>query len=293
MSLPTSELDHVLYADSSVIIGLFECPVDHPLFKDSGPASGDLVVFPRSPVEIVQAGRRAVIADHSVMTLYNEGQEYKRKPLAAKGDRSLFLKFPRDVVVEALRETGQAHRALEHSPFRAAHSVCSCGAFLRARRLLQSLLQDSTVNPLALQESAYGLLYHAAANQPLALTKPGRRPRTEARHRKLVEDCQAFLASHFGEDLSLQEIATELATTPFHLSRVFSEHTGQTIHRQLMKLRLRASLDLLIDEPDRTLTDIGLDLRFATPSHFTARFRHSFGSTPGAFRRKRWGHTAN
>lgn len=52
-----------------------------------------------------------------------------------------------------------------------------------------------------------------------------------------------------------------------------------------MNLRLRAAVDEMIAEQGRRLTDISLDLGFATPSHFSKRFKDLFDASPGAFRR--------
>jgi len=40
----------------------------------------------------------------------------------------------------------------------------------------------------------------------------------------------------------------------------------------------------MIDNPRERLTDIGLDMGFATPSHFSQAFRRNFGFTPREFR---------
>lgn len=279
--------DRILYADETVCVGIFDCPRNHPLFTDSGPASGDLVVFPRDAVRIEQARREAVVADSRLVTLYNEKQEYRRRPVSHYGDRSLWLRFPRTAVVEAMLDAGKAHRGLESRPFETAASRCTAQTYLRARNLMRYLLEQNSADPLAVHEVTLGLLRSAVAMLPEAV-RPDmtHRPGTEKRHRRLVADCRALLGCRFTEPLTLQLIANELHTTPYHLSRVFSEHTGNTIHGHLMNLRLRASVDEMIAAPGRRLTDISLDLGFATPSHFSKRFKELFDSSPRAFRRR-------
>jgi AraC-like DNA-binding protein len=278
--------DRILYADETVCIGIFDCPRDHPMFPDSGPASGDLVVFPRDAVRIEQARREPVVADSRLVTLYNERQEYRRHPVSHYGDRSLWLRFPRAAVVEAMLDAGKAHRDLESRPFKAAASCCTAQTYLRARNLMRYLIEAGCADPLAVHESTLALLRSAVAALPEARRSgPAHRPVTELRHRRLVANCRALLGCRFREPLTLRIIASELHTTPFHLSRVFSEHTGSTIHEHLMNLRLRAAVDEMIAEQGRRLTDISLDLGFATPSHFSKRFKDLFDASPGAFRR--------
>ena len=110
------------------------------------------------------------------------------------------------------------------------------------------------------------------------------RPGTRQRHRQLAERCEAYLATCFDQPLTLESLATDLATTPFHLSRVFSGHCGRSIHQHLLQLRLRAAVDRMLDQPRASLTDLGLELGFATPSHFSNAFRNHFGVAPSRFR---------
>lgn len=283
---PRDALDQLMYADETVRIGLFDCPRDHPRFCDSGPASGDLVVFPRDAVEIAHPRRAPVVASPQVTTLYNRGQEYRRRALSPYGDRALWLHFRRETVIEALIDAGRTHPRLEHSPFAWTYSDCASTSYLKARQLLRLLREPRPVAAMAIVETASALLAETIRTAPRHEFPAARsRPATRARHRRLTRQCCELLASRFGEPLTLAGIARDLATTPFHLSRVFSRYSGQTLHAYLMSLRLRVAGDRLIEQPCR-LADISADLVFATPSHFSQRFRHTFGCSPSTFRRR-------
>jgi AraC-like DNA-binding protein len=70
---------------------------------------------------------------------------------------------------------------------------------------------------------------------------------------------------------------------------VFRHIVGVPIHRYLIRLRLRASLERLasVDEPGGAawdLTGLALDLGYSSHSHFTDSFVREFGLTPSAFR---------
>ena len=284
---PTADpLDRVLYGDDVVTIGLFDCPRSHPRFHDSGPASGDLLVFPRQAVEIEHPSREPIIAEPRVVTLYNHSQRYRRRPLSDYGDQSLWLRFDRAAVIDSMIDVGATHPALERSPFQWTHRRCDSSTYLEARALLRQLRQGPAADALAIQERAFALLRATlSGHSPPSRDVTARRPETRRRQRRLAARCKALLAQRFREPLTLSDIASELATTPFHLSRVFSQFEGQTLHACLMDLRLRAAVDSMIDAPDVRLTDIAIDHGFATPSHFSHRFRKHFGNTPAAFRR--------
>jgi AraC family transcriptional regulator len=69
------------------------------------------------------------------------------------------------------------------------------------------------------------------------------------------------------------------AVPPFHLSRIFRRETGLTLHRAIVRLRLREGLERLLDEPQQ-ISRIALDVGFSSHSHFTDAFRAEFGHSP-------------
>lgn len=99
----------------------------------------------------------------------------------------------------------------------------------------------------------------------------------------LVHEVKTFLAARFKETVTLQDIATAVYTSPYHLSRIFHKYTGFTIHNYLNQLRLRTALGYLA-QSDVQLTDVGLALGYSSHSHFTQAFRRTFGTAPSDFR---------
>jgi two-component system response regulator YesN len=111
------------------------------------------------------------------------------------------------------------------------------------------------------------------------------RPDTRQAHVDLVHAAKAFMATHFNEPISIDEIAQATHSSAFHLCRVFRNYTGKTLHHYLNQVRLKASLEF-VAERDISLTDIGLALGYASHSHFTNAFRQTFGSPPSTLRAK-------
>ena len=112
--------------------------------------------------------------------------------------------------------------------------------------------------------------------------QPGSRPATATSER--VHAAQELLERRFTEPLRLEEIASAVDTSPFHLCRQFRRATGWTMHRYLTHLRIAHALERLIDEPRVRLLDLALDLGFDGHSHFSAVFRRLVGRSPSAFR---------
>lgn len=95
-----------------------------------------------------------------------------------------------------------------------------------------------------------------------------------------VED---LLRNGFQENLTITDIAAQIAVHPAHLSKVFRQFHHQAIGDYLHKLRVQFACQQLAD-PAVALSAIANAAGFADQSHFTRVFKQCTGMTPGAFR---------
>lgn len=102
----------------------------------------------------------------------------------------------------------------------------------------------------------------------------------DRRIRRSVELMHAQLE----QDLSLKEIASASYLSPFHFVRVFKKLTGATPHAYLASIRTSRA-QLLLAEPNLSITEISSRVGYSSPSHFTKAFRQATGLTPRAFRK--------
>ena len=111
-----------------------------------------------------------------------------------------------------------------------------------------------------------------------------RRPlRPTARDRRRAVDAALFLDTHAHEPLDLERAAGAVGLSPWHFLRVFSRVLGVTPHQYLVRARLRRAARLLQDR-DRDVTDVALEVGFGDLSHFVRTFRRAAGIPPGRFR---------
>ena len=89
-----------------------------------------------------------------------------------------------------------------------------------------------------------------------------------------------------GRPWTVASLAERAGLSPGRLTVCFKAETGMTPHRYLMRRRIEAARALLRDS-DRSITDIGLELGFASGQHFATVFGALAGRSPGAFRRGR------
>jgi AraC-like DNA-binding protein len=109
---------------------------------------------------------------------------------------------------------------------------------------------------------------------PLQLPQPA-----DARACKVA----ALLDANPGEKLSLRKIATQAGASPRTIERLFRVETNMTFAKWRERLRLLRALRLLA--AGEAVTNVALDLGYASPSAFIAMFRRAFGTTPSRYYR--------
>lgn len=92
-----------------------------------------------------------------------------------------------------------------------------------------------------------------------------------------------YVESHFGETVTLQEVAAVSGVSRFHLTRAFREATGQPIMRYARGRRLTEAARILAKDAPDILT-VALDAGYGSHEAFTRAFREQFGVTPEAVR---------
>jgi AraC-like DNA-binding protein len=96
----------------------------------------------------------------------------------------------------------------------------------------------------------------------------------------------AYVTARLGEKLQLRQLAVLAGLSDCHFARAFKQSVGCPPHRYLMKQRVDAAAQLIM-QTDRPLADIALDVGFSDQSHFTRTFVQLLGETPRVYR---WRH---
>jgi AraC-like DNA-binding protein len=280
------EIDRPVYRGDRATIGAFRCPVGHPSFRDSGPTSGCLVVFPRTSVWIRHEGSARFLSDPTIVTIYNRAQRYERFPVSPDGDRCDWFSVP-DELAREIAGTFDPDAGESERPFRAEWAPSTAALYLQQRRLV-GRVERGECDALETEEEVIrivaAVLTRAHGRSPAALPTTGAAPR---RHRDLAAAARAELGRAPGANRSVHQLASTLGTSPFHLCRVFRSCTGVTMHEYRRDLRVRIGLELLQSGVDGTngISAVAHQLGFASHSHFVRATRRQLGQTPSALRR--------
>jgi AraC family transcriptional regulator len=137
----------------------------------------------------------------------------------------------------------------------------------------QDLLVDSVVTAL----SAHLLRSYAAPTEAHA----GLAGSNVAAIRRALE----FMRQPLDTRITLTELADASGISRFHLSRIFKKHFGLSPIAYIERTRIERAKNL-IQRAEMSLADVAQTVGFADQSHFTRRFKHYTGNTPGAYSRE-------
>ncbi len=98
-----------------------------------------------------------------------------------------------------------------------------------------------------------------------------------------VEAARRIIDTRFSEDLSMAEIAGELAIHPDYLRQLFVKWVGESPQRYLIRKRLDAACDLLRLNQESTAS-VADQVGISNPYYFSRLFHQRIGETPSHYR---------
>lgn len=286
---------HALHASRSVAVYDVCC---RPRDKQRGPEERPLshqIVFPRRGVFEFESRGEKLIADPNHVLFFNRDQPYRVAHPAGAGDDCTVFAFEDRLLRDALELVDprllDGASALSGSsdtlaqPFRFGHGLNDERTFLAHERL-RLAAQSSHSASLERDEAAVELLSAVlqSAYRSRGPATKAVRASTRALHSEVVQRASLFLATAFGDDASLDDVARAAYASPFHLARLFRREAGLSIHQYRHRLRLRAALARVADG-ETDLSQLALELGFSSHSHLTDAFRLAFGISPSECRK--------
>ena len=87
----------------------------------------------------------------------------------------------------------------------------------------------------------------------------------------------------YAQPLDIRALAGVAHVSPAHLIRTFRATFGETPHRYLQRRRVERAM-FLLRETERSITDVCLDVGFASLGTFSRTFREIVGVNPTEYR---------
>ncbi len=270
------KMEKVLLQDDLMSIGSFELSQDNSAFNQQGYVATPIFVFPKNSIWIQHEGKQSFVADTSIVNFYNQSQYYRRFGIDPAGDYCHWF-APSFDLIDNLMEPTQS----PESPFNYQNLGCSKHAFLLHLRILEHLRSDHETDRLTLQEWCVSL-FKMVISSGVPSKRSQENTKTHQHHRKLVEQTKQAILQQLEENISLAQLAAQVQSSPFHLSRIFKMICGYGLSEYRIQQRLRAVM-LSLQQGKGDLADLAVRYGFASHSHLSASFKHYFGSPPSQY----------
>jgi AraC-like DNA-binding protein len=103
-----------------------------------------------------------------------------------------------------------------------------------------------------------------------------------------VMNAREYIAEHYKEDISLNDLSSRLHVNKFHLLRSFKRYVGTTPNEFLIQTRLNKAKGFL-RTTNQSVTQIAAMVGIHNTSHFINLFKKHEQTTPGIYRRQWYG----
>jgi AraC family transcriptional regulator len=274
---------HWLFISSRLRISQWTCQSSEVGWSEPRSQPWHVLGFLHHGAFLFEVGGYASVMDPTSVMLLNPGQIYRTSHPFGCGDHGSAIVIDPELlttIISRCRPEISPDDGLAEPSF-PTHLVASSARGYLLQRVLFERLRRFGQGSLEIGGIALELIEESIRSSFLQRETRQRRPSTERDHRDRAEAAKALLVERYREPLRLEDIAGELAVSPFHLSRLFKRETGVPIHRYLNRLRLRDALER-VTLGCHDLTNLALDLGFSSHSHFTASFSREYGIPPSA-----------
>lgn len=105
--------------------------------------------------------------------------------------------------------------------------------------------------------------------------------RFESASRKyVVEQIMNYFEAHYGEKISLDQIAENMYLSPYYISKVFKSETGETPIRHLIDIRLSRAKEILESGDGGSIKEVAAAVGYDDAYHFSKLFKKKYGISP-------------
>lgn len=94
-----------------------------------------------------------------------------------------------------------------------------------------------------------------------------------------------YIHQHYGQELSVELLASTVFLSPDYLSRIFKKAMGKSLYQYIRQFRMEKASELLRNTTKKVI-DIGTETGYPNYSYFCQSFREYFGTSPDRYRQE-------
>lgn len=139
---------------------------------------------------------------------------------------------------------------------------------------------DAFIKTVDKTETKDEILYHLGT-QMIALTELVAKSKTQPQFSPHVRKSIAFINTHFSERITVRAIADDCGVSPDYLSRIFKKEMGEPVSAFVMRKKITAAKEYLVQ--GKSVSETAHLLGFSSASHFGKAFKVVCGLSPAAY----------
>lgn len=105
-----------------------------------------------------------------------------------------------------------------------------------------------------------------------------------SREEFIMDGIAAHLEYEYAKDVTLEKLADMACMDKFRFCRLFKERLGMSYTAYLNKIRVQNAAELL-RKSELNITEVALSVGYRSLEHFIRVFNHSYGVSPGEYKR--------
>lgn len=105
-----------------------------------------------------------------------------------------------------------------------------------------------------------------------------------SRSQRLVSKMIRHIDANLSGNLSMANFEKTLGISARQIHRVFTEVTGMSCHKYIMNRRLEVARSKFQSNPEASVKEVAYSSGFASPAHFSSKFKSAFGVRPNDYR---------
>lgn len=113
-----------------------------------------------------------------------------------------------------------------------------------------------------------------AGYRPCKRCRPDLKSKTYDPFQSIIEDTKQIIDNHYSQKMLLDELASMVGVSRFHLNRLFKDRTGDTPRMYLEKVRIKKAKELLLTTTLNCM-EIGHQVGYQSNSSFYNAFKRN------------------
>lgn len=215
-----------------------------------------------------------------VRKLVDDGYVHEYLETGQLADSDTWARAKARDLADALRRTPEAERSRLRWAADAVRDAAGDPNRLLAfwTALEETLRRETPPGTLGLPAIAGFFTADGAARAIVAAVDRTSDDAAVTQHRAVVR-ARAFVAEHYHEQHTMQDVADRLGMSYAYFSTLFKQQTGDTYSHYLTRVRMEEAARLF-DESDMPVAEVAARVGYLYPKHFTRAFKRFHGRTP-------------